>query len=88
MSSSLRLTKLAMVVGRLDKSLSGMLSFFKAWQLKSCCGNTEEGKQWNIIILRPISQSNSLHLPLITSLVPHYLHLVLTPLLTCSPSPH
>lgn len=37
MSSSLRLTKLAMVVGKLDRSLSGMLSFFKAWQLKSCC---------------------------------------------------
>lgn len=49
MSSSLRLTKLAMVVGRLDRSLSGMLSFFKAWQLKSCYGNTE-GKQWNIIV--------------------------------------
>ena len=44
MSSSLRLTKLAMVVGRFDRSLSGMLSFFKAWQLKSCYGNTE-GKQ-------------------------------------------
>lgn len=41
MSSSLRLTRLAMVVGRLDRSLSGMLSFFKAWQLKSCYGNTE-----------------------------------------------
>lgn len=36
MSNSLRLTKLAMVVGKLDRSLSGMLSFFKAWQLKSC----------------------------------------------------
>lgn len=43
MSSSLRLTKLAMVVGRLDRSLSGMLSFFKAWQLKSCYGNTRGG---------------------------------------------
>lgn len=48
MSSSLRLTKLAMVVGRLDKSLSGMLSFFKAWQLKSCYGNTERKQRSNI----------------------------------------
>lgn len=53
MSSSLRLTKLAMVVGRLDRSLSGMLSFFKAWQLKSCYGNTRGGKkQCNIIVCR------------------------------------
>lgn len=41
MSSSFRFTRLAMVVGRLDRSLSGMLSFFKAWQLKSCCGSTK-----------------------------------------------
>ncbi|TNN56928.1 hypothetical protein EYF80_032826 [Liparis tanakae] len=33
----------------------------------------------------PSRQSNSLHLPLITSLVPHYLHLVLTPF---SPAAH
>lgn len=50
MSSSLRLTKLAMVVGRLDRSLSGMLSFFKAWQLKSCYGNTRGGGRNNGIL--------------------------------------
>ncbi|TNN33646.1 hypothetical protein EYF80_056194 [Liparis tanakae] len=33
----------------------------------------------------PSRQSNSLHLPLITSLVPHSLHLVLTPF---SPAAH
>ncbi|TNN88372.1 hypothetical protein EYF80_001154 [Liparis tanakae] len=47
------------------------------------------GKPWGTWfsekILLPISQSNSLHLPLITSLVPHYLHLVLTPF---SPAAH
>lgn len=55
MSSSLRFTKLAMVVGRLDRSLSGMLSFFRAWQLKSCYGNTGV-KQWNIIVFLAKSQ--------------------------------
>ncbi|TNN50263.1 hypothetical protein EYF80_039548 [Liparis tanakae] len=30
-------------------------------------------------------QSNSLHLPLTTSLVPHYLHLVLTPFSPAAP---
>ncbi|TNN77977.1 Diphosphoinositol polyphosphate phosphohydrolase 1 [Liparis tanakae] len=33
----------------------------------------------------PSRQSNSLHLPLITSLVPHYLHLVLTPVSPAHP---
>ncbi|TNN46116.1 hypothetical protein EYF80_043693 [Liparis tanakae] len=44
-----------------------------------------ERKEEEEEILLPISQSNSLHLPLITSLVPHYLHLVLTPF---SPAAH
>ncbi|TNN52270.1 Protein bicaudal D 1 [Liparis tanakae] len=35
--------------------------------------------------LEQLQESNSLHLPLITSLVPHYLHLVLTPF---SPAAH
>ncbi|TNN88391.1 hypothetical protein EYF80_001173 [Liparis tanakae] len=51
--------------------------------------NTEQEKTKQQLFVAGIScfpcrQSNSLHLPLITSLVPHYLHLVLTPFLPAS----